>query len=431
MIRFALLFAGSAAILKLLGFLLSLWIARVLIPEQYGIWGLAFSIQVGIGTFGMVGIQESLVGLLKEHPSRTGRGHLYAASMEAYLTTLAITVVVALCVIFFALEWRSIGAIGFAGIIVSGSLMALTALQAQIARLEEDHMASLIFSFLIPLAGVGGSAIAFKIIPTVDAFFAGSGFGMLLVTAIFCSRLRGLRPITRDVKLTRSKLLQRLTPFIIVAIFGWLSGYGSTFFVNHLFGLEDVAKLTFLLTIGSVLQLLTTALNQVWSPRFYSLIHSNKDIEAVERLNHLFYSVQSLGLGAFSAIFIAGMPYLLDYAGGQLTSYRYMRVELFLIFIGYIILVPWTHCQNYLLVYDKGNTLMYVVLISSFIGISVWFTLMALFGAIGIYIGFFIQMMLRSIAISISVRQWPVRMSWSATIGGITLASTGLLFPAV
>ena len=431
MIRFALLFAGSAGVLKLLGFLLSLWIARRLIPEQYGIWGLAFAIQVGIGTFGMVGIQESLVGLLKEHSSQTGRGHLYAASMEAYLATLAITLVVSLCVIFVALGWKSIGAIGYAGVIVSGSLMALAALQAQIARLEEDHMGSLTFSFLIPLAGVGGSAIAFKVIPSVNAFFAGSGFGMLLATAIFGRRLRGLTPTTRDVTITRSKLLRRLTPFIIVAFFGWLSGYGSSLFVNNLFGLEDVAKLTFLLTIGSVLQLLTAALNQVWSPRFYSLIQSNQDNEAVERLNHRFYSVQSLGLGAFSAIFIAGMPYLLDYAGGQLTAYRHMQVELLLIFIGYIILVPWTHCQNYLLVYDKGNTLMYVVLLSSIIGLSVWLTLMVLFGAIGIYLGFFIQMMLRSIAISISVRQWPVRLSWSATIGGISIASTGLLFPTV
>lgn len=431
MIRFALLFAGSAAVLKLLGFLLSLWIARALIPEEYGIWGLAFAIQVGIGTFGIVGIQESLVGLLKEHPGQAGRGYLYAASMKAYLATLAITLVVSLYVTFVALGWKSIGAIGYAGVIVSGSLMALTALQAQIARLEEDHIASLTFSFLVPLAGVCGSAIAFEVIPSVDAFFAGSGFGMLLVTAIYYRRLRGLTPRTSDVTLIRSKLLRRLNPFVIVALFGWLSGYGSSLFVNHLFGLDDVAKITFLLTIGSVLQLLTTALNQVWAPRFYSLIHSNQDIEAVERLNHRFYNAQSFGLGAFSAICIAGMPYLVDIAGGQLTSYRHMQVELFLIFIGYIILVPWTHCQNYLLVYDKGKTLMYVVLFTSIIGLSVWIILMNLLGAIGIYLGFFIQMMLRSIGISISVRQWPVRLSWTATIGGILLASTGLLFPTV
>lgn len=431
MIRFALLFAGSAAVLKLMGFLLSLWIARALIPEQYGIWGLAFAIQVGIGTFGMVGIQESIVGLLKEHPGKAGRGYLYAASMEAYLATLAITLAVSLCVIFVALGWKGIGAIGYVGVIVSGSLMALTALQAQIARLEEDHIASLTFSFLIPLAGVCGSAIAFKVIPSVDAFFAGSGFGMLLGTATFYRRLRGLTPRTSDVTVTRSKLLRRLTPFVIVALFGWLSGYGSSLFVNHLFGLDDVANLTFLLTIGSVLQLLTTALNQVWAPRFYSLIQSNQNIEAVERLNHRFYSAQSFGLGAISAVCIAGMPFLLDYAGGKLTGYRHMQVELFLIFIGYIVLVPWTHCQNYLLVYDKGKALMYVVLLTSIVGLSVWITLMFLLGAIGIYLGFFIQMMLRSIGISISVRQWPVRLRWSATVVGISIASTGLLFPAV
>ncbi len=74
---------------------------------------------------------------------------------------------------------------------------------------------------------------------------------------------------------------------------------------------------------------------------------------------------------------------------------------------------------------------MYVVLLSSIIGLTVWLTLMTLLGAIGIYLGFFFQMMLRSIGISISVRQWPVRLSWGATVGGILLASSGLLFPTV
>lgn len=431
LIRFSLMYAGSAILLKGLGFIISLWIARTLIPEQYGIWGLAFAIQVGIGTFGMVGIQESLVGLLNEHPSQAGRGLLYAASMEAYLATLAITLVVSLYVIHVALGGKSIGAIGYAGVIVSGSLMALTVLQAQIARLEEDHLSSLTLSFLVPLAGVGGSAIAFKVIPSVDAFFAGSGFGMLLVTAMLYRRLRGVILPTREVIVTCSKLLQRLPPFVLVAFFGWVSGYGSSLVVDHYFDLVDVGKLTFLLTMGSVIQLITTALNQVWAPRFYRLIHSKQDAESIEWLNYRFYSVQSLGLGAFTAIFVAGMPYVLDYVGGQLIGYRFMQTEMLLIFAGYIILVPFTHCQNYLLIYDKGKTLMYVVLVTSIIGLSVWLTLIALLGAIGIYLGFFIQMMLRSIGISISVRQWPVRLSWTATIGGILLASTGLIFQTV
>ena len=423
------MFAGSAVLLKGLGFLLSLWIAHALIPEQYGIWGLAFAVQIGIGTFGMVGIQESLVGLFQEYPNRLDRQRLYAAGTSALLSTLAATLVLSTIVIFFALGSRNIGSVGYAGVVVSGSLMALTSLQAQIARLEEDHIASLTFSFLIPLAGIAGSAIAFKVIPSVDAFFAGSGLGMLVATAMLYRRLRGLTFPTREVTFTLSKLLRRLPPFVLVAFLGWLSGYGSSLVVDHLFGLVDVGKLTFLLTIGSVLQLLTTALNQVWAPRFYSLIHSKQDKETIERLNYRFYSVQGLGLGVFAAICVAGVPSLLAYAGGQLTSYRHMQLEMLLIFVGYISLVPFTHCQNYLLVYDKGKSLMYVALLTSIVGLTVWFALMTFLGAIGIYLGFFIQMMLRSIGISISVRQWPVRLSWGATVGGILLASSGLLFP--
>jgi O-antigen/teichoic acid export membrane protein len=199
--------------------------------------------------------------------------------------------------------------------------------------------------------------------------------------------------------------------------------------VDRLFGLKDVAQLTFLLTIGSVLQLLTTALNQVWSPRFYRLVHSNADGAAIERLNRRFYSYQSWGLGAFAAACLAGMPLLLDFAGGQLSNYRDMRLEMWLIFSGYIILVLWTHCQNYLLVYDKGNLLMHVVLITSLIGVAVWIPLMLLLGPIGIYLGFFFHMLVRTLGIIIAARKWHLRLCWASTAGAIVLAAIPILFP--
>lgn len=53
----------------------------------------------------------------------------------------------------------------------------------------------------------------------------------------------------------------------------------------------------------------------------------------------------------------------------------------------------------------KGSTIMYVVIISGIVGMSVRLILMTYWGAMGIYTEFFIQMILRSIGISVSVRQ--------------------------
>ncbi len=434
MVGYALLYAGSAALLKGLGFLLSLWVAKVLAPEQYGLWGLAYASQVGIGTFGIVGIQEAIVGLLHKYSLHkyskdAGRQSLYAAAMRTLASTLSITLALSVCGIFFISSQKEIGFIGIAGVMSSGALLALATLQAQISRLEEDHLSSLAFSFLIPLAGVAGSAIAFTLSPATGAFFLGSGLGMLLLALVLKGRLRGLSGSVGELPAIRGELLQRIWPFILVAFFGWVSGYGSNFIVDRLFGLKDVAQLTFLLTIGSVLQLLTTALNQVWSPRFYRLVHSNADGAAIERLNRRFYSYQSWGLGAFAAACLAGMPLLLDFAGGQLSNYRDMRLEMWLIFSGYIILVLWTHCQNYLLVYDKGNLLMHVVLITSLIGVAVWIPLMLLLGPIGIYLGFFFQMLVRTLGIIIAARKWHLRLCWASTAGAIVLAAIPILFP--
>ena len=425
------IFAGSAAVLKAGGFLLSVWVARTLDPDQYGMWGLAYAFQIGIATFGIVGIQESVVGLLQTHSNAPDRQRLFASAIGALATTLSATLVVALCGILLALASRNIGPIGYVGIVVSGGLLTLTTLQAQMSRLEEDHLSSLSFSFAIPCAGVVGSAIAFTIEPSVDAFFAGSGVGLLMAASLLHRQLRGFDVPISQVNDMRKQVLQRISPFILVAFFGWMSGYGSNFFVDRLFGLEDVGKLTFLLTVGSVLQLLTTSLNQVWAPRFYSLIYSQQDRTTIERHNHRFYSVQAWGLGAFAAVCIAGVPHLLNYVGGNLTAYSHMRMEMLLIFASYIVLVPWTHCQNYLLAFDKGKTLMHVVLISSIVGIFIWLVLMLTLGPIGIYLGFFIQMIIRTVGISLSVREWHVRLSWGGTVGGIFLAGTGLLFPNV
>ncbi len=429
MLAYALLYSGSAALLKGLGFLLSLWVAKVLVPEQYGVWGLTYAFQVAIITFGLVGIQEALIGLLHKYPKHEDRQRLYSGAVRVFALTLSITLALGICGMFFSPGQIGIDFIAIGGVVISGSLLALAMLQAQISRLEEDHLSSLAFSFLIPFAGLAGSAIAFMLNPTVAAFFSGSAVGMLLLTLSLNGRLTILSYSNKELSAICREILQRIWPFILVALLGWLSGYGSNFIVNHLFTLKDVAQLTFLMTIGSILQLLTSALNQAWSPQFFRLINSNTDRAHIERINYKFYSYQSLGLGVFSALCLFLMPYLLDYAGGELKNYRDLRLEIFLIFSSYIILILWTHCQNYLLIYDRGNLMMQVTLATSVIGLPIWGLLMLLLGPIGIYLGFFAQMFIRTLGIIVSVRKWHLRLSWISTIVAILLAATPLLIP--
>jgi len=434
LVYFSLLYAGSATVLRALGFVLSLWMARTLTQESYGAWGLIYASQTGIATFGLVGIQEAVVGLLKHQRGEHKRRRLYAAANAAFLRTVGVTLLVAAVYSGFFLVPKSSGAAGVIGVLISGALLAFATLQAQIIRLEEDHLGSLSFSFGVPLAGLLGSFGVFAIYRSIEGFFVGSAIAMIIAVLVLQGRSK-VRLIGRLVevpdRVLRMQVLSRLTPFIAVAFFGWLSGYGNTFFVDQIFDSAEVARLTFVLTIGSMIQLVSSALNQVWSPRFFSLMRS-QPFDAVERRNQRFFNSLALVLGALTGLCVVGLPPLLRFVGGNLTAYTSMHIELFLVASGYIVLAPWSHCQNYFLAHDKGKLLLRVVIVTSVIGIGVWLALMWLLGPMGIYVGFFAQMLLRSVGIALAARgQWPVRIGWGGVAAGMLLAAIGLLIAMI
>ena len=428
MIRFAFLFSSSAALLKGLSFFVSLWLAHALIKSEYATWGLALAVQSAIATFSCVGLQESIVALLRKNSGCVEKPMLQCAALRAFTITVTITLIFSTIAYFTILEEKNINLYGFLGVVITGLLLSLCTLQAQMYRLEEEHKNSLVFSFIIPLSGVLGSIVFFAYQKSISSFYLGSGLFMMLLCLFYCKSFLGFSNSSDQVSFLCRCILKRLLPFVLIAFFGWLSGFGSTFIVNHMFSTSEVAKLTFILTVGSGLQLLITAFNQVWAPRFFNLINLQKSSDEIEILNRRFFNILALGLGVIAAIVILGIPYLLNFFGGELIKYHNTKFEILMVFSGYIFLIPWTHCQNYLLVYDKGKSLMYIVLLTSVLGLITSLLLMNFLGNMGIYIGFFIQMVLRSIGISVLTKKWLVKPCWLSAFGGTLIAYTGFYY---
>jgi O-antigen/teichoic acid export membrane protein len=309
-------------------------------------------------------------------------------------------------------------------VLASGALLAYASLQAQIVILEEKHLSSLCFGFVLPATGLLGSFLAFLFERTVQSFFWGATGGLLVSLIAASVGHVGFHRFPERIALARP-IVVRVMPIVAVTFLGWLSGYGNNFVIKFFFDSTEIARFTFAMSISSAIQLVASALNQVWSPRFYRTTHE-LPLAEVERKNRRFFRLQGVALGLFGGGVIAVYEPLMKLLGGNLAHYQSMGVELLLLFSSYVVLSPWWHCHNYLLAYDRGPLVMRIVLVTSVVGVALWLMLMWLLGPLGIYIGFLTQMLTRSLGIVIAARKyWPVRPSWDGVLYGVLITSLG------
>lgn len=430
LVWYAGLYAGTTALLKLVGFALFMWLAYALPVKDYAAFGLFYALQTALTSLALAGIFEAVVGLLQKHQTPVRRRRLLGAANTAF-ALMALPAIAFVLFVFFAFARASeSGLQGLIYVLASGILIAYSSLQAQIIRLEEQHLSSLHFSFLSPLAGLIGGGGAFLFEKTVQSFFLGSAIGLSLSMLGLCVCRIGFYEFVSRINVVRPILL-RVAPFIAIAFLGWLSGYGNNYFVKVLFNSEEVAKFTFVFTLSSILQLIASSLNQVWSPRFYRIVYE-RPLEEVEKKNRLFFRSQGLALGLAGGIVIAIYPATIGVLGGKLIAYQAMNVELLLLFASYVLLSPWWHCQNYYLVHGKGQQLMKIVLVTSVVGVVTWLMLMWLLGPIGIYIGFMAQMLLRTSAIvAFAKKHWSVTIAWEGVALGLLLTLGGFVISTV
>lgn len=422
---YALAYGGSAAILKGAGFILFMWLARSLPVEDYAKFGLLYALQTGLTTFSIAGIGESVVGLLKEHKSPTMQRELFCTADVAFMLMALVSGLAAIALwLFVGFGVGSFHLVLFA--VIAGVLSAFSTLQAGFERLKEKHVTSLTFSFVVPMTGFVTAAICFLTRRTISMYFFGFAAGLFL-SLIVCN-IRNVRGGGFLSYLLKTPLLfQRIGPFIVITFFGWLNGYGNNYFVKWFFTLGDVARFTLAYTLASTMQLVASSLNQVWSPRFYQIVFEQNANE-VERMNRKFFRCQALVMGIVGGFIIAAFPKAIGIIGGQLITYKGMVIELFLLFSGYIVLAPFWHCQNYFLATGKGREYMKVMLGSSLVGVTLWVGFMWLFGPIGIYLGFFTQMVIRMLGTVISAKKyWPIRIAWDGVAAGILLLAVGLV----
>lgn len=426
-VKWAGVYTSTAVLLKGIVFCQTIWVAHRLSVSDFGSWGLLYALQTGVATFAGVGIYEGITSLLAT--KKMDRDQCYSFVLKPFLLSAVIVVTVS----FVGARFLGIFKFDFFYLmctILSGVLLSFSLLASQVTRLNDNNRDALLLSFLMPCASALGSSIAFLWFATSEAFFVGSFLGLLC--GFIAINLLNVRIFFGSKQFLQNKdfcwqLVKRTPPFFVVAIFGWLSGYGNTFIISDFFNQSDVARYTFAMSVAAMLQLVASAINQVWTPRFLQL-YITISFEDVARKSKQIALLQGLVLGGVAMLSLLILPGIFSFFGGSLAQYSEMKTEFFYLFSGYIFLIQWWRCQNFILAKDHGVKYMNLTLATGFSGIITWILFMANFGAIGIYLGFMVQMLFRSIGISfVCYKSIGLKPDLIAPAVGVFIASIGLL----
>ena len=430
LVGFAVAYTASAALQKAVGFAVFLWLAHSLSVRDYARFGLLYALQTALTTFACAGIVESVIGLLRDHNAASARARLFGAANTVFAVLAAASIAVSAMIYYTLMQDTERSAYDFLFVVVAGTLAAYVVVQGTLVRLEERHLAAVAMGFLAPLGAFLGGAVGFIQGGTVTAFYAGMALGSVVMLVPFAlSGVGFYRCVTERRAVTG--IMSLLAPFILIAVLAWVSGYGNTYLVKTFFTATDVARFTFAYTLASVMQLVATSLNQVWSPRFFRLVHE-MPIADLERRNKSFTTLQGAALGVVGGALLIVLPPALQFAGGNLATYSQLNREFFFLFAAYAVSVPWWHAQNYYYAHNKGSELMRVSVASALAGLLLWLTSIWVLGVIGVYVGFMLQMLTRTVgAVGWARKLWAINIAWEGVFLALSLLALGAAISAV
>jgi O-antigen/teichoic acid export membrane protein len=392
--------------------LLMLWLARVLSTEQYAAFGLLYAVQTGFSTLVTAGIVEQVVA--QRHSASGPQGTDRTAWLGTPRNLFAVqTGGLALVTIIAMFAVPSSSTLQFhesLWALAGGSITALALLWASLARLDHDHRTSLIFGAGVPAIGTLGAWAAVVWRPDNGAFFLGYAVGAGVALAAVLARARISADTSPAPPLGRG--LRQNTPYLVVGLMMWMSGYGNLWIIDRWFSSEVVAQYTLAFTLAAVTQIAANAMNQVWSPRHYDLIRSRPPREVEDKCKR-YYLALGLVVSAVAVALFYGLTPALELGGGNLSSYTAIRHGLLWLFAGYALSIPWWHAQNLFVVHGAGDSLMQVLTWSTAAGVLVWLAAMQWLGVWGLYMGYALMMGIRSLAVWwIAHKRWGTELRW-------------------
>lgn len=422
-------FYGLAEIsARLIQFAALFFLARICTKDEYGQIGLLFTLQQIVTILALGGMTEAMTGMLNEYRSRKQLPDLFSnvsKLMGVFAGLISLFYIIASVTIFqrhLANEPAGL----YLSVLLCGLLLAYFRMSVSIHQLQEKHRRAvllktmpILFCYVFGLLG----AIYTK---GIFGFFAGCAMGLIIFVLMekMSDNNQPKNKNALDLNLVKS-LFKDSLPFLAVGIMGWLSGYGNNFFIKGFFSNIEVAEFTMVFNFNFVLLLVINSINQVWAPRFYK-IASECSEEYLNKVNTLVNQGQFLAISVLSGMILLYFQEGISIAGGNLAGYRSVHPYLVITCSSCVFLNLYYRSSSYFLLHREGRLFMKIVLWTSLIGTGIWVFLMWKIGVWGIYLGFFLVMVMRGGVIFYHAsKKWRVKMSFFDIPLGLSIVGCG------
>ena len=365
-----------------------LWLASSLTISEYANFGRLYAIQQGLAGVICSGFVEVVIG--SAFLSNVNRNAIYKNAIYA---SLPVTFVIAL--IFYAsISFSKNNLLSDTNLIivsmVGGCLTGYFIFVSRLNRLLEEHISAIVLQHVPVLAFFATGAVGIMTFDSVSGFFLMGTSGMLLISVILKSKYKHL--VFNKEILTKNLMLgiiKGTPPYILIAILGWISGFGNIFIIDIFLTEYSIAKYTFLYTLTGIMLLVANSFNQTWSPYFYRIASIETPLN-LEQKSSDFYTVGSLLLTITAASIIILYQTAIKLLGGTALEYQNSIIEISLLLSSFLIYLPVWHCRNHIYLNSRGKDFLLLSIITFILGLCSNIAIIAIFGDVGVYLGFFL-----------------------------------------
>ena len=300
-----------------------------------------------------------------------------------------------------------------------GVISSLTVNLATKERLLEKHTESQILLIKSSMFGYLFGIVLYLIFKSLLCVWVGILVGQVL--AVSKNIVECIKYNQKIKKINNYKeKIQEISPYYIICVLTWLSGYGINFILFKILSGKDVAEYTKIITIVSLFQIVSISLNQVWVP---IQIKINKNELLKLNSNRNYYISMAVMFGILSLLITSSLSSE-AVRNLQINSLNINYDYIFLAASAYIFMIPSWNVQNYFFINKASMLFMNVNIFSSIFGILIWTILIIYLGELGVYIGIIIYNFLRAALLSfVAYKYWKVEsyINFTTIIFGIVI----------